>query len=95
MSYCRFENTYRDLLDCYHNMNSDKSDDERAYMRRLVDVCKDIIEEYELIKMSQYDEEDCDDDVFTVFDLTKMSDDNKEDHDEDDKEEGLGITLLI
>ena len=47
MSYCRFENTYRDLLDCYHNMNNDKSDDEQAYMRRLVDVCKDIVDEYE------------------------------------------------
>ena len=58
MSYCRFENTYRDLLDCYHNMNNDKSDDEQAYMRRLVDVCKDIVDEYELMKMSEDDNDD-------------------------------------
>jgi hypothetical protein len=63
MSYCRFENTYRDLLDCYHAMNSDKSESEQNYMRRLVDVCKDIIDEYELVRLSEkdgdwYDNED-------------------------------------
>ena len=52
MSYCRFENTYKDLLDCYCNMNKIESKNEHAYMHRLVDVCKDIIYEYELNKMS-------------------------------------------
>ena len=60
MSYCRFENTYRDLLDCYENMNNDKSERERRYMERLVEVCKDTVEEYELNKMSEveWDEDD-------------------------------------
>ena len=53
MSYCRFENTYRDLLDCYENMNNINSESEKNYMRRLVDVCKEIIDEYELNKMSE------------------------------------------
>jgi len=57
MSYCRFENTYRDLLDCYYAMNNDKSESEQNYMRRLVDVCKDIIDEYELVNISEADDE--------------------------------------
>ena len=58
MSYCRFENTYRDLVDCYENINNDKSESEERYMHRLVDVCRDILEEYELIKMSEDDEDE-------------------------------------
>jgi len=52
MSYCRFENTYKDLLQCLSAMNDELSEDEQAYKRRLVDVCKEIIEEYELNKIS-------------------------------------------
>ena len=52
MSYCRFENTYRDLLDCLSAMNDQLSDREKGYRDRLVDVCKEIIEEHELTKMS-------------------------------------------
>ena len=52
MSYCQFENTYRDLLQCLRAMNDELSEDEAAYKRRLVDVCKEIIDEYELNKMS-------------------------------------------
>jgi len=58
MSYCRFENTYRDLLDCYENMNNINGESEKNYMRRLVDICKEIIDEYELNKMSEDDEDD-------------------------------------
>ena len=57
MSYCRFENTYKDLLDCYNNMNNITSEREHDYMQRLVDVCRDIIDEYELVKMSEEDDE--------------------------------------
>ena len=60
MSYCRFENTYRDLLDCLSAMNNQLSDREKGYKDRLVDVCREIIEEYELTKMS--------DDVYEVDD---------------------------
>ena len=52
MSYCQFENTYRDLLDCLSAMNNKLSESESLYKERLVDVCKEIIDEYELNKMS-------------------------------------------
>jgi len=52
MSYCRFENTYRDLLDCLSAMNDRLDDREKGYKDRLVGICKEIIEEYELTKMS-------------------------------------------
>jgi len=47
MSYCRFENTYRDLLDCYHNINESVSESEHNYRERLVDLCREILDEYE------------------------------------------------
>jgi hypothetical protein len=52
MSYCRFENTYRDLVDCAQAMNETLSERERKYKEKLVNVCQEIIEEYELNKMS-------------------------------------------
>ena len=52
MSYCRFENTYRDLVDCAQAMNETLSESERKYKEKLVNVCQEIIEEYELNKMS-------------------------------------------
>ena len=47
MSYCRFENTYRDLLDCLDNINEQLSKSEAGYRESLVNVCKEIINEYE------------------------------------------------
>jgi hypothetical protein len=38
-------------------MNNQLSDREKGYKDRLVDVCKEIIEEYELTKMSGEDDE--------------------------------------
>ena len=60
MSYCRFENTYRDLLQCLSAMNERLDDRETGYKERLVDVCREIIEEYELNKMSDnvWDDDD-------------------------------------
>jgi len=57
MSYCRFENTYRDLLDCLNAMNDNLSESEAGYRERLVDVCREIIDEYELNKMSEEDDD--------------------------------------
>jgi hypothetical protein len=57
MSYCRFENTYHDLLDCLSVMNNQLSDREKGYRDRLVDICKEIIEEHELTEMSGEDDE--------------------------------------
>ena len=47
MSYCRFENTYRDLLDCSIHINSDLSESESHYRKLLVDLCNQIVEDFE------------------------------------------------
>ena len=51
MSYCRFENTYNDLLDCLENIESvaENGRDER-YRIRMIQLLKeniDLIEELE------------------------------------------------
>lgn len=63
MSYCRFENTYKDLLDCYNNLNDmDLSESEAEYREQLVQMCNAIVEEYEFVKMSERDDDDEDED---------------------------------
>jgi hypothetical protein len=48
MSYCRFENTYKDLYDCYENLgDEDLSADERVYRTKLVKLCQRIVNEME------------------------------------------------
>lgn len=47
MSYCRFENTYRDLLDCLVHMDDeDLSADEAKYRNRIIEICKDVAESF-------------------------------------------------
>lgn len=55
MSYCRFENTYHDLKDCYEALNEAGSIDdlkktvneyEKKYIQKLVELCKDIVDEF-------------------------------------------------
>ncbi len=54
MSYCQFENTYTDLLDCYVKLSSEGKDDLREYMNDyeaeamedLINLCKDIAREF-------------------------------------------------
>jgi len=49
MSYCRFENTYSDLLECGECiLDEDLSDREKRYRDRLVKLCRDIVEEYDM-----------------------------------------------
>ena len=60
MSYCRFENTFRDLEDCSINLNNVSSESEKRYREKLVELCKEIIEEYEFVKLNE-DEDDWDD----------------------------------
>lgn len=52
MAYCRFENTYPDLKDCYDSLQSkdfsELSETEQKYRSRLVKMCKDIAEEYDV-----------------------------------------------
>jgi len=49
MSYCRFENTAGDLKDCKEHINDDLS--ESAYERKarikLIELCREIAEEFE------------------------------------------------
>ena len=47
MGYVRFENTYEDLSDCYeHILDDDLSESEEEYRRRLVSLCRKIIDDY-------------------------------------------------
>ena len=52
MSYCRFENTYRDLKDCLNDMNStdfyELSETEQNYRNKIVEMCKQIAEQFEV-----------------------------------------------
>jgi hypothetical protein len=50
MSYCRFENTYKDLLDCFRALRdldelNDLSDSEKRYAERLINLCEEIFSE--------------------------------------------------
>ena len=51
MSYCRFENTFHDLRDCYEALRDrdvdGPSEHERNAMRGLLELCKKIAEEFE------------------------------------------------
>ena len=43
MGYCRFQNTYRDLVDCYeHLWDGNYSLEEEKYRGFLIKLCKDI-----------------------------------------------------
>jgi len=49
MSYCRFENTYRDLSDCAEEMRENPygkvSESEHNYRMELIILCKQILED--------------------------------------------------
>lgn len=49
MSYCRFYNTYHDLVDCKNALyNEDiSSDEEKRYAKKLIELCNKIAENYE------------------------------------------------
>ena len=51
MSYCRFENTYRDLVDCLRalsdNGTNDLSDRELGYANMMMQLCEDFHRNYE------------------------------------------------
>lgn len=55
MGYCRFENTYHDLLDCLYHINDDLSETELIYRNKLINACKDIIEETEWVKDDEWE----------------------------------------
>ena len=43
MSYCRFQNTSRDLHDCYENLDAKLSEDEREARTRLIRTCAKVL----------------------------------------------------
>jgi len=50
MSYCRFENTFADLQDCYDALGEYEldqlSDTERKYAEKLIKLCEKISNNY-------------------------------------------------
>lgn len=46
MSYCRFENTYPDLQDCYENWDNMLSGSEALYREYMLELCRKIVDEY-------------------------------------------------
>ena len=58
MSYCRFENTRRDLQDCYANMDNDGLSKSEFYMRRrMVELCINIVERYDELVNEEFVDE--------------------------------------
>ena len=46
MGYVRFENTYRDLQDCFDYLwNDNLSESEEKHRKRLIKLCQDIADE--------------------------------------------------
>ena len=47
MSYCRFENTYRDLMDCIQALSdngaNDLTDRELGYAERMMTLCQEML----------------------------------------------------
>ena len=66
MSYCRFQNTASDLLDCVNTMQDeetlqdlDLSEEELRAMVRMVKLCGRFVEEYERLQNAEvYEEEE-------------------------------------
>lgn len=47
MSYCRFENTLRDLMDCYHHIEDENlSKSETRARKGLIETCERIADDY-------------------------------------------------
>jgi len=44
MSYCRFENTYHDLLDCLQNITEETNDRDERFRKRMIDVLVQMVE---------------------------------------------------
>ena len=46
MGYCRFENTYKDLLDCSEHMEDEElSEREIKYRQKMIKLCQEIAED--------------------------------------------------
>jgi hypothetical protein len=59
MSYCRFENTYNDLIDCVENMGKQSENDrDEVYRERLLLLMKGTVESGEVDEILEEIEED-------------------------------------
>ena len=64
MSYCRFENTYYDLIDCKNALLDIAEDGESiskrewAYAKRMRDLCERFIDSFDEIDESEIEFED-------------------------------------
>jgi len=59
MSYCRFENTYNDLIDCIENMSKQSENDrDERYRERLLLLMKGTVESGEVDEILEEIEED-------------------------------------
>ena len=47
MSYCRFENTYHDLLDCLQNISEETNDRDERFRKRMIDILVGMVENCE------------------------------------------------
>ena len=67
MSYCRFRNTYLDLIDCSNNLNDkDMSFEEKMAKKNLLELCKEMIEEYEFNNFGELEEVEDDRDIIDI-----------------------------
>jgi len=59
MSYCRFENTFHDLLDCLRNIDS-KAETERdeRFRVKMVQLLQSVNDEYNLVEEVEEIDED-------------------------------------
>lgn len=48
MSYCRMENTYNDLRDCYENWDETDGKSELKYREKILKLAKDIVDEFDI-----------------------------------------------
>jgi len=46
MSYARFQNTLKDLRDCYDNLDEELSESEEKDRAKLIKLCRLIADEY-------------------------------------------------
>ena len=59
MGYCRFENTLRDLRDCYMAMDGDDLSESEFYARKaMIELCWSIYNEYSHLVDEEYEVED-------------------------------------
>lgn len=50
MSYCRWENTYLDLRDCFDALEENVSQTEEHYQKKLIELARKLIQEYDHLR---------------------------------------------